>query len=135
VPIDVIKLIVDIYYTPKIDWFESDDKNFYITFTYPSNTITLQISRPDYRFGKGMRKWYITDNIKSFINYLNENKPNELLLINPFNLRITFDKDNIQFVIEHVDIDIKNTELCRKQLIDVMIAFKDYVEMYDDDFI
>lgn len=134
-PIDVIKLITDVYYTPIISSLEEENK-FYLNFEYPSHSIKLQMSRPDFRYGKGLRKIYLTEGIKTFINALNQNVESELCTNEPFNLKITLNPDYIYIIHEEVNmkIQISNTDLCRDQLRDAMIKYWNYVDMYDDEF-
>jgi hypothetical protein len=134
-PIDVIKLIADVYYTPIISSFESN-KDFFITFQYPSNTVTLEIPRPNFTLGKGKGKICVieiheTDDIDLFIKCLNQNNSGKLFVFYPFDLEIALDKNNIQFISENATLYIKNTESCRSQLVSAMIAFKDYLGTYN----
>ncbi len=126
--IDVIRIIVELYYTPILTSNIKDTK-FYINFEYPFGNIKLQLPHIANRFGKSTR--YLTEHIDTFIKAIDNNIKGKLEMINPFLLDINIDKNNINFNNEEIDINIKNTDKSRNQLINVMNEYLDYMECYD----
>lgn len=126
--------MIDIYYTPIISTFE-EDKKFYLNIVYPSNTIKLQMSLPDFRYGKSYSIIYLTEEIELFIKNLYENINSKIHTIKPFDLKIILDDDHINIIHEEVNmnIKIKNTECSRDQLADTMLKYLDFITFYDPD--
>ncbi len=131
-PIDVVKLIADIYYTPIISSLE-EDKKFYLILSYPSHTIKLQMSLPEFRYGKGLRKIYSTEEIELFIKSWDHNI---IHMKEPFDLKITLDDDYISIIHEEVNMEIKinNTEQSVSQLLNAMWQFVEFVQYYDPEW-
>src|SRR5437867_4150520 len=90
-PIDVLKLIADIYYTPIITSFEEDHR-FYCLLTYPSHTIKLLIPPCDYRLGKSFCRCYKYEEVETFIECLNQNINGKIHMMEHLDLQITIDK-------------------------------------------
>jgi len=127
---DVMKLVLDVYYTPIISTLQTENNKFYLIFEYPSNTIKLQMSLPDYRYGKSFSKIYLTDNIYTFIENLTQNINDELVLTDPFDLKFIINQNDIHVESENINFTIKNTESFRQQLIDATIEYYDFVYSY-----
>lgn len=130
-PMDVIKLMTDIYYTPLISY--KKENLFYLILTYPSHTIKLEIPPYQYRYGKSFSRIYLIEEIIEFINCLQENKTSKIHMVEN-GLTIILNNDiHIIYKEINMNIQIKNTELIREQLITVFLEYMDYMYFYDHD--
>jgi len=139
-PIDVLKLITDVYYTPIITSFEEEHR-FYCVFTYPSHTIKLRIPPCNYRLGKSMSRCYLYEEVEVFIECLKQNIDGKIHMTEYFDLQIILDKDYIHIIhkdeinISHknvqIDIKIRNTENSREQFASALFPYIDYMVFYD----
>jgi hypothetical protein len=141
-PIDVLKLITDIYYTPIITSFEEEHR-FYCVFTYPSHTIKLRIPPCDYRLGKSFSKCYLYEEVEVFIECLKQNINGKIHMTEYIDLQINLDKDYINIIYKddinilyksiQTDIKICNTENSREQLASALFPYIDYMIFYDSE--
>ena len=139
-PIDVLKLIADVYYTPLITSFEEEHR-FYCVFTYPSHTIKLRIPPCDYRLGKSYSRCYLYKEVETFIECLKQNIDGKIHMTDYFDLQITVGKDYINIIqkddvsfnhkTNQMDIKICNTENSRCQLAEALIPYIEYMIFYD----
>lgn len=139
-PIDVFKLIADVYYTPIITSYEEDHR-FYMIFTYPSHTITLRIPPCGYTLGRSYSRCYKYEEVETFIRCLQENIDGKIHMTEYFDLQIILDRDYINIIhkdeinINHkhmqMDIKIHNTENSREQFASALFPYIDYMVFYD----
>lgn len=139
-PIDVLKLIADTYYTPIITSFEEDNR-FYCAFTYPSHSIKLLIPPCDYILGRSFSRCYSYEEVEIFIECLKQNIDGKIHMTEHFDLQIILDKnyihiihkDNILYESNNVITDIKivNTEKSREQFSTALFPYIDYMVFYD----
>lgn len=139
-PIDVLKLISDIYYTPIITSIEEEHR-FYFLFTYPSHTIKLRIPPCDYLLGKSYSKCYLYEEIEIFIECLKQNIDDKIHFTEYFNLQIILNEDYIKIIHKddinisnnniRMEIKINNTENSREQLSSALFSYIDYMIFYD----
>jgi hypothetical protein len=132
--IDVIKLIVDLYYIPIIKTFiiedENSNKKFYMGLTYPSYTIKINIPKPNVSQCRG-RICYETKNFDAFWFKL---KANEVYILegenelNEDEIKIKLTSKNIRIINENTTIDLPNTDLIRDQILDVIYYYIEYLD-------
>lgn len=130
-PIDVINMIIDIYYTPIIKSFEQYisfyRSDFYLEFFYPTHHFKIKMSLPHTKSSKGST-WYVTDQINEFIGALEDNENYTLYLTHPSDLDFILDENYIHVINEDVHMKIKNTEKLRNELVYVIYQYKEFVE-------
>ena len=139
-PIDVLKLIANIYYTPMITSIEEDHR-FYLLFTYPSHTIKLRIPPCDYRLGKSYSRCYLYEEVEVFIECLKQNINGKIHMTEHFDLEIILNKDNINIIHKddiditsknvQIDLKIHNTENSREQFSNALFLYIEYMIFYD----
>jgi len=130
-PIDIMKLLIDIYYTPIINSF-IEENIFYCLFTYPSHIIKLHIPPCNYELGKSFARNYLYEDIEFFIEYLKQNVDGKIHMNQSFDFQIVLDKeyihiirkDDINLVKKNDAINIKifNTKNSREQLINGLLS-------------
>jgi hypothetical protein len=124
-PMDVIKLIIDEYYTPEVYSFEEENR-FYVMFEYPWGETKLEMPLP-----KGSDFaciLYEIFEVEMFIEDIKNNVPSKICLTTPEKLTITLDEFHICISREYFTVKIKNTQRFRKQFEDVMIEYVEYVD-------
>ena len=130
-PIDVIKLMVEVYYTPIIETLILDNK-FFMILTYPSHTIKINIPKPNIsQCRSGI--CYETKNFDAFWFKLKANDFYPLEGKNDLNedeLKIKLTPKNISIINENTTIDLPNTEIVRTQILNVIYY---YIEYLDDE--
>ena len=135
-PIDVIKLMVDVYYTPIIETLIIDDDNnkysnkkFYMILTYPSHTIKIHIPRPCISQKSRGGLCYESKNITAFWHKLNNYHTQEgNNQLNEDEIKIKLTSKNICIISEHTTIDLPNTEIIRGQILDVIYYYIEYLD-------
>ena len=132
---DVIKIMIDLYYTPKITTKEDEYTNkFYLTIEYVNHAICMQMPKTNYRLGKCCIRYYETKPIGDFIEQLQNNEECQFFVNDPFTFRMIVNKTiNIYHEEVNLKISIKNTECTRQQLIDAMYDYYDFMFSYCDD--
>lgn len=121
-PTDIMKLVIDIYYTPIIKSKILDD-TFFIILNYPSHKIKLKIHKPGISmFNRGG----IGYDYKDIIIFLDK--------MHQENCELEFDsitinvKDLHLYIInENTTIKLSNTENVRNQLNDVLDSYIEYL--------
>jgi len=139
-PLDVLKLIIDIYYTPLITSFEEEHR-FYCLFTYPSHSIKLRIPPCDYKLGKSYSRCYLYEEMETFIEFLKQNVDGKIQMTEYIDLQLILDKDYIHIINKddvnmthksiQTEIKICNTENSRGQLTNALLPYIDYMIFYD----
>ena len=117
-PMDILKLIADNYYTPIITNKTYNNK-FYMIIIYPSNKIKLRLPCDSDYIG------YVYKYVEEFIKNLNMNKYSQLQLASNFKINIS--QENIKIEHKKVEIKIQNSELIREQLIEALSFYLSYL--------
>jgi hypothetical protein len=126
-PMDVIKLLIDYYYTPIITTV-IEHFNFYLILTYPSFSTKLELSKPFEHQYKGSQ-WYPVGSVEAFITSLLNNKNAVYHTENHFIVKISIINNYIKVEHSHTTVNINNTETVRLQLVE---ALKTYITYLDD---
>jgi hypothetical protein len=112
-----------------INDFEEDDK-FYLIFETSTFSIRTQIVIPFVEYSRGSM-YYSTDEISLFIEKLSQNEDTNFSIVGLFNMNFIIDNDKIHIITENVNIKMSNTENSRKQLINVMNKYIEYLTFLD----
>ena len=134
---DVLSLIIELYFAPVITSHEKENK-FYLTITYPTNAIALQLPPTDYVTGKSWSRHYKTEDVEKFIQCLVDGIDGSLWLQGNDNkvtlsakgqcIRISWDGA------ESHKVCLRNTDQCRKSFIDIMWKYYEFMDSYDYEF-
>ena len=133
-PIDVIKLMVGLYYTPiiesLIDGEKDEYKQFTMVFTYPSHTIKIQIPMPCISICGRSGLCYESKNYDAFWYILKANdfSQEEKSELSENELKIKLTPDNISIINENTTINLPNTEIVRDQILDVLYYYIEYLD-------
>lgn len=134
-PMDVIQIMLNLYYTPQLKSIEDDDQ-FYLQIIYPQHQInmrmpTLSVSR----YGKSFSPIYDTQSIINVINQIDQNEETQLILKDPFDFNLTVNKNNVIISCDDIQmtITIKNTEAIRQQLLNVLSHYYEFMSFYSPD--
>jgi hypothetical protein len=118
---DIMPFIRELYYTPLLDSI-IENRNFFIIVKYP--TITL-------KFNVGYPRWwgsYDASDVYGVIDALSENIHEQLHLSN---FTIIVYQEDIRFIGVDNTIMIKNTNVFRQQLINILTNYIDFVSILD----
>jgi hypothetical protein len=134
-PMDVIQIMLNLYYTPQLKSIENDDQ-FYLQIIYPQHQINMRVPPLSVsRYGKSYRPIYDTQTIINVINQIDQNEETQLILKDPFDFNLTVNKNNVTILVNDIQmtITIKNTEAIRQQLLDVLSHYYEFMSFYSPD--